>query len=64
MRELQGYERQGTHLYLDEYPSRAEDIVLACMFAEDSGYMRDIISDDREHITEIHFIRIPGREER
>lgn len=62
MRELEGYEREGTHLYLDERPSRAGEIVSACMLAEGSDYMRDFISDDREHITEIHFIRITGKQ--
>lgn len=58
MRELQGYERAGTHLYLENRPSRADEIVSACLLAEDSDYMRDFITDDREHITEIHFVRI------
>lgn len=58
MKELRGYEREGMHLYLDGRPSRADEIVNACVFAEDSGYMRDIISDEKDHITEIRFIRI------
>lgn len=58
MKELREYENQGTHLFLGSRPSRAEEIVRACLIAEDSGYMRDFVSDDREHITEIHFIRI------
>lgn len=58
MRELRGYERAGTHLYLENRRSRAAEIVSACLLAEDSDYMRDFITDDREHITEIHFIRI------
>jgi hypothetical protein len=58
MKELQGYERKGMHLYLGEQPSRADEIVSACLLAETSDYMRDFISDDKEHITEIHFIRI------
>lgn len=60
LRELQGYEQAGTHLYLGNRPSKADEIVSACLFSEDSDYMRDFISDDREHITEIHFIRITG----
>lgn len=58
LRELRGYEREGTQLYLDERPSRADEIVHACLLSEDTDYMRDLVSDDREHITEIHFIRI------
>ena len=59
MRELQDYERQGTQLYLDERPSAAGEIANACLLAEPSGYMRDFISDEKDCITEIHFIRIP-----
>lgn len=58
MKELRGYEREGMHLYLDGRPSRAAEIVNACVFAEDSDYMRDIISDEKDHITEIRFIKI------
>ena len=61
-RELQDYENQGTHLYLNNRPSSADEIVHACLLAEPSGYMRDFIGDDAEHITEIHFIRIPRQE--
>lgn len=57
-KELQCYERAGTHLYLDGRRSGADKIVRACLFSEDSNYMRDFISDDAEHITEIHFTRI------
>ncbi|MDO4321664.1 MAG: hypothetical protein Q4C61_03975 [Lachnospiraceae bacterium] len=58
MRELRGYEREGMHLYLDGRPSGANEIANACVFAEHSDYMRDIISDEKDHITEIRFIRI------
>lgn len=57
-RELQSYERAGTSLYLNGRKSRSDAIVHACMCSEDSGYMRDFISDETEHITEIHFIKI------
>lgn len=59
-KELRCYEKAGTRLYLDGHRSRADAIVNACMFSEDSNYMRDFISDDAEHITEIHFIKISG----
>ena len=58
MKELREYEREGLHLYLDGRLCRADEIVDACAFAEDSDYMRDIISDEKDHITEIRFIRI------
>ena len=64
MRELQEYEKQGTQLYLEDHLCRAEEIVRACQLAEDSDYMRDFISDDRDHITEIHFVRISGRKDK
>lgn len=57
-KELQCYEDAGTRLYLDGHKSRVDAIVRACMCAEHSDYMRDFISDDKEHITEIHFIKI------
>ena len=63
LRELRDYEREGTHLYLGDFPSRADEIVEACMLAEDSDYMRDFVSDDEERITEIHFIKITEEQE-
>ena len=63
LKELQNYEREGTQLYLGNRPSSAEDITRACVFAEDSDYMRDFVSDDTDRITEIHFIRIKDRPE-
>ena len=61
LRELREYEREGTQLYLDGRPSRAGEIADACAVAEDSAYMRDFISDDSSHITQIRFTRISGR---
>ena len=58
LRELRHYEREGTHLYLGNVPSDAQEIVRACILAEDSEYMRDFVSDNEDRITEIHFIRI------
>ncbi len=56
--ELRGYERAGTHLYLDGHPGTADEIARACLLSEDSAYMRDFIGDEHECITEIHFIKI------
>ena len=53
--ELQYYEREGMQLYLNDLPSRACEIVNACILAEESNYMRDFISDDQEHITGVRF---------
>lgn len=63
LKELQNYEREGTHLYLGNNPSSAEDITKACLFAEDSAYMRDFVGDEADRITEIHFIRVTGETE-
>lgn len=57
-KELQCYENAGTRLYLNGRKSRADAIARACTCSEHSSYMRDFISDDAEHITEIHFIKI------
>ena len=58
MKELQGYERSGTHLFIDGHPGRAQEIAAACIIGEDVDYMRDFISEDGNRISEIHFIKI------
>jgi len=57
-KELRGYERAGTQLYLEGKRCHADEIVSACLFAEDSAYMRDFIGNDQEAITGINFVRI------
>lgn len=57
-RELRGYEREGTQLFLDGCPCGTEDIVNACMFAEEQAYMRDFISDDEKKIKRINFVKV------
>ena len=64
MKELRDYERSGTRLYLDGTQTGARDIVRACMFAENTDYMRDFISDEADHITEIHFVKIAAELEK
>ena len=56
--ELRSYEREGTQLFLDGCPCETEDIVNACMVAEEQVYMRDFISDDKEKIRRINFVKI------
>ena len=58
MRELREYEREGTSLYLDGKPSRPEEIVSACMLAEETNYMRDFIGDEDQRIRKFNFIKI------
>ncbi|MCD7764695.1 MAG: hypothetical protein LUI14_16205 [Lachnospiraceae bacterium] len=57
-KELSGYERAGTHLYLDGRRCHADEIVSACLLADGAGYMRDIIGNDQEMITDINFVKI------
>ncbi|MCD7716719.1 MAG: hypothetical protein LUG56_00795 [Lachnospiraceae bacterium] len=57
-KELRGYEKAGTHLYLDGRRCHADEIVSACLFAEGAGYMRDLIGDDQDTITDINFVKI------
>ncbi|MCD8075461.1 MAG: hypothetical protein LUF27_10625 [Lachnospiraceae bacterium] len=57
-KELRGYERAGTRLYLEGRRCHADEIVSACLFAEDSAYMRDFIGNDQETITGINFVKI------
>lgn len=56
--ELRSYEREGTQLFLDGCPCETEDIVNACMVAEEQVYMRDFISDDKEKIKRINFVKV------
>ena len=60
-RELRGYEREGTQLFLNGRPCMTEDIVNACMFAEEQSYMRDFISDEKEKIQRINFVKVDQR---
>ena len=60
-RELRSYEKEGTQLLLDGLPCGTQDIVNACMFAEEQAYMRDFISDDKEKIRRINFVKVRQR---
>ena len=57
-RELRSYEQKGTQLFLDGYPCSTKEIVDACMVAEEPSYMRDFISDEKERIRRINFVKI------
>ena len=60
-RELRSYEQTGTELLLNGYPCSTKEIVDACMLAEEPTYMRDFISDDKEKIQRINFVKINQR---
>ncbi len=57
-KELRSYEMAGTHLYLEGRRCHANEIVSACIFAGEGGYMRDFIGDDQKKITDINFVKI------
>ena len=42
-------------LYLDGYPSTPKNIAKACQIAENGGYMRDYISDEKGQIARVNF---------
>lgn len=53
--ELKRYQSQGISLYLDGYPSTPKNIAKACQIAENGGYMRDYISDEKGQIARVNF---------
>lgn len=58
LQELKDYERSGMELWLNGRPARPEKIVRACSVSEQSGYMRDLISDEKEQVKIIDFISV------
>ena len=57
MDELRAYQAEGCKLCLNGHPTVPYQVVKAC-FREDGRYMRDLISDDRQCIRKINFIRV------
>ena len=54
-RELTEYRSQGISLYLDGEPSTPKNIAKACQIAEDVGYMRDYMEDEKGRIARVDF---------
>ena len=54
-KELELYREQGVSLYLDGVPSTPKSIAKACQIAENGGYMRDYISDEKGQIARVNF---------
>ena len=56
--ELENEAYKGVHLLLDGEQTSPHSIASACVFNEDSDYMRDYIRDSYGHISELSFDRI------
>lgn len=54
-KELKEYRSQGISLYLDGKPSTPKNIAKACQIAEDGGYMRDYVEDEKGRIARVDF---------
>lgn len=54
-KELKEYRSQGISLYLDGEPSTPKNIAKACQIAEDGGYMRDYVEDEKGRIARVDF---------
>ena len=46
---------EGISLYLDGKPSTPKNIAKACQIAEDGGYMRDYVEDEKGRIARVDF---------
>ena len=56
--ELENEAYKGVDLMLDGKQTNPHTIATACVFNEDSDYMRDYIRDSYGHISELNFDRI------
>ena len=54
-KELKSYREQGISLYLNGILSNPKTIAKACQIAENGGYMRDYISDEKGQIARVNF---------
>ena len=59
--ELEQYRQKGISLNLEGFPSSPSEIVHAHLIAEDGGYMRDYIQNEKGEIRKIDFDRINTR---
>lgn len=60
-RELEEYRKNGCMVCLNGKPSVPEKIISACL-REKGSYMRDFVSDEKEQIKKIDFIKIKEKE--
>lgn len=59
--ELCDYTGQGAELYLDGKRSDAAQVAAACVFNEDSAYMRDYVRDRSGRLLKINFDNVKNR---
>lgn len=57
-RELELYRQEGISLNLEGYPSNPSEIVQAHLIAEEGGYMRDYMQNEKGEIQKIDFDKI------
>lgn len=56
--ELKSYIGQGTDLKLDGHLSDASEIAAACVFNEETSYMRDYVRDPDGRLLSINFDKV------
>lgn len=61
LQELEQYRKNGCIICLNGRPCRPERIVAACL-REDCSYMRDFVSDEKQQVKKIDFIKIKEKE--
>lgn len=57
-KEMELFEQNGIHIFLEETSVSAFGIVQAHMVKEEGAYMRDYILDEKGHLKEIRFNNI------
>ena len=61
LQELVQYRKNGCIICLNGRPCRPERIVAACL-REDCSYMRDFVSDEKQQVEKLDFIKIKETE--
>lgn len=56
--ELKSFTGQGTDLKLEGHLSDANEIAAACVFNEDSSYMRDYVRDKEGRLVSLNFDKV------
>ncbi len=57
LQELRQYRESGCSICLNGKPCMPEKVAAVC-FRENVSYMRDLVSDEKDHIRKIDFVRI------
>lgn len=61
LQELEQYQKNGCIICLNGRASTPERIVAACL-REECSYMRDFVSDEKQQVKKIDFIKIQEKE--